>query len=33
MAQRAFEELRAKLGTVFFRDDSKAFQVLVQPAP
>jgi hypothetical protein len=33
MAQRAFEELSRKLGTTFFRADSKAFQALHPRAP
>jgi hypothetical protein len=33
MAQRAFEELSKKLGTAFFRADSKAFQALQPRAP
>ncbi|WP_375754495.1 hypothetical protein [Corallococcus exercitus] len=33
MAQRAFEALREKLGTAFFRADSKTFQALAQQAP
>ncbi|MCY1034303.1 hypothetical protein OV207_22810 [Corallococcus sp. BB11-1] len=33
MAQRAFEALSEKLGTAFFRADSKTFQALAQQAP
>jgi hypothetical protein len=33
MAQRTFEELSRKLGTTFFRADSKAFQALHPKAP
>lgn len=33
MSQRAFDTLSEKLGTAFFRADSKAFQALKQKAP
>jgi hypothetical protein len=33
MARSAFDELSGKLGTVFFRADSKAFQDLNRRAP